>query len=43
MRSHLGGYSFAALTLLALYAELAAPTFICAAVTAITWKGHRTR
>lgn len=43
MRSHLGGYTFATLTLLALYTNQAGPALLCAAATAITWKRHRTR
>ncbi|MFF1916120.1 hypothetical protein ACFVYE_31950 [Streptomyces sp. NPDC058239] len=43
MRSRLGGYAFAALTLLAIYADQAWPALFCLAATALTWKGHRTR
>ncbi|MFI6653189.1 hypothetical protein ACIBI8_37070 [Streptomyces sp. NPDC050529] len=43
MRSHLGGYSFAALTLLALYADMGGVALLCGIATALTWKGHRTR
>ncbi|MFJ1827463.1 hypothetical protein [Streptomyces sp. NPDC088178] len=43
MRSHLGGYGFAALTLLAIYAAQPGPAAICAALTALTWKGHQPR
>ncbi|MEE1812603.1 hypothetical protein [Streptomyces sp. BE133] len=43
MRSHLGGYGFAALTLLAIYADMAWPALVCLAATALTWKGHRPR
>lgn len=43
MRSRLGGYAFAALTLLALYANQTVPAILCAAATALTWKGHRNR
>ncbi|WP_329203936.1 hypothetical protein [Streptomyces sp. NBC_01435] len=43
MRSHLGGYTFAALTLLAIYINTTGPALVCAAVTALTWKGHQPR
>lgn len=42
MRSQLGGYAFAALTLLALYTNQGGAALLCAAATALTWKGHRT-
>ncbi|MET8746278.1 hypothetical protein [Streptomyces sp. NPDC004728] len=43
MRNRLAGYAFAALTLLAIYINTTGPALVCAAVTALTWKGHRTR
>jgi hypothetical protein len=43
MRSRLGGYAFAALTLLAIYADMTGPALICAGLTALTWKGNRKR
>ncbi|WP_406425716.1 hypothetical protein OH809_44965 (plasmid) [Streptomyces sp. NBC_00873] len=43
MRSRLGGYAFAALTLLAIYADMTGPAVVCAALTALTWKGSRSR
>lgn len=43
MRSHLGGYSFAALTILAIHADMTGAAVFCAIATALTWKGHRTR
>ena len=38
MRSHLGGWVFAALTVIALFAGQATPALLCAIATAITWK-----
>jgi hypothetical protein len=35
-------YSFLTLTLLALLTAQTGPAIICAAITALTWKGHRT-
>ncbi|WP_405682836.1 hypothetical protein [Streptomyces sp. NBC_01238] len=42
-RSHLAGYGFATLTLLAIYTDQAWPALFCLAATALTWKGHRNR
>lgn len=36
-------YGFLALTLLAITTNQPAPALVCAAVTALTWKGHRPR
>lgn len=35
-------YGFLTLTLLALLAAQTGPAIVCAAITAATWKGHRT-
>lgn len=36
-------YGFLALTLLATLTHQTGPALFCAAITALTWKGHRTR
>lgn len=36
-------YGFLTLTLLALITAQTGPAIICAAITALTWKGHRNR
>lgn len=36
-------YGFLALTLIAFFTDQPGPALICAAITALTWKGHRPR
>lgn len=43
MQRHLGGYGFAVLGLLALYADMIWPALGCAVASTLTWKGHRPR
>ncbi len=40
---NLFGYAFAALTVLAFFTAQPGPAVVCAALTALTWKGHRSR
>jgi hypothetical protein len=43
MRSHFAGYLFLTLTLLAAYTDQTGLALVCAALAALTWKGHRNR